>query len=354
MLLVTWLTDVAQIHNGSMVDLLQAICDGLVDRGLPIERVHVSFVPNHPQLRVGVLQWSPGQTASWGHAAWPEDRMRSPSHRRNPVRLLRKAKFRKFECSSTLARFLNGIGSRESWLRKGFTDYFGLALNGGYQRPVTLAFMTRYPGGFSEENLVDFRTVAWASQAAFQRETLRTLTGTITSTYLGKSTGARVVAGEMRRGATSRMKAVVWFSDLRGFTQLSERLNEEHVIEMLNVFFDSVGECIEANGGEILKFIGDAVLAVFPYEDETSLKTSCAAAVQGALLCLEKLDEVNRDRLQRGEPTVRTGIGLHRGEVVYGNIGTPTRLDFTVLGHPVNMASRLSRAVLKLVNFLGE
>ena len=83
--LVTWMTMIAQKRCDSMTGLLQEICDGLADKGMPIDRVHVSFIPHHPQLRIGVLQWSPGQTVGWGHVAWPEDRVRSPLYRRNPV-----------------------------------------------------------------------------------------------------------------------------------------------------------------------------------------------------------------------------------------------------------------------------
>ncbi|MEE2787458.1 MAG: adenylate/guanylate cyclase domain-containing protein [Myxococcota bacterium] len=349
--LVTEIIESSLSTEGNLGDLIERMCTRLRRHVTSVERVHVSFIPHHPQLRVGVLQWSPGSTVGWGHVSWP-DEVRSPVYRKNPLYALRHGLTDEIRIRLGRSKSTERYRLTQSLAEEGFTDFFGVALAGGYVAPITMTFMTRAIHGFSDVELRSLRTFAWASQPAFQRETLRELASTICSTYIGKEAGHRVVCGEMRRGQSSRMEAVVWFSDLRGFTPLAQTVSEEKLIQYLNIFFDTVGQCIEENGGEILKFIGDAILAVFPYDGAERAREACDAAVRSALVCLETLDALNEERLKRNEPTLRAGIGLHRGEVVYGNIGTTSRLDFTVLGQPVNLASRIESKCSEIGEFL--
>ena len=152
-----------------------------------------------------------------------------------------------------------------------------------------------------------------------------------------------VFSGEIRRGQLTRLDAVVCFCDLRAFTRMSEELPEEKMVSALNQFFDVVGHAIEENGGEILKLVGDAVLAVFTFESVEDEADASCRAIRAGRRCLELLGEVNEARSSRGESELRCSIGLHSGEVVYGNIGTETRLDFTIIGRTVNLASRVER-----------
>src|SRR5262249_34992066 len=137
------------------------------------------------------------------------------------------------------------------------------------------------------------------------------------------------------------LHAVIWFSDLQGFTSMSERLGGVALIDVLNDFFGALGQAIDAHGGEILKFIGDAVMAIFPLEEDGDPRTACDAALAAAAKAAVTLAETNRRRQQEGAPRIACGMALHIGEVLYGNVGGTFRLDFTVIGPAVNLASRL-------------
>ncbi|MCK4868889.1 MAG: adenylate/guanylate cyclase domain-containing protein, partial [Alphaproteobacteria bacterium] len=162
-------------------------------------------------------------------------------------------------------------------------------------------------------------------------------------TYVGKSAGDRVNAGEIRRGDVSRIRAVLLFSDLRGFTQLSESLPGEAIVELLNEYFETLSAPFTAAGGEILKFIGDAVLAIMPVDGDGdgAARETCEIALTAANDAIAALARLNDARGKAGKPAFSAGLALHVGDVLYGNIGTPNRLDFTVIGHAVNLASRI-------------
>jgi adenylate cyclase len=143
------------------------------------------------------------------------------------------------------------------------------------------------------------------------------------------------------RGAVEMIEAAIWFADLRGFTLLSERSPIPEVLARLNVWFGIAGEVVEAHGGEVLKFIGDAVLAIFPTSGESDRRAACRKALAAAQEFCRRTDAENVLRLSSGGPPLAHGLALHVGEVAYGNVGASHRLDFTVIGPAVNRASRL-------------
>jgi len=166
--------------------------------------------------------------------------------------------------------------------------------------------------------------------------------------YLGPKTAERVLAGQVQRGDVEEINAVVWFSDLRGFTPMTAGASPRELIAWLNDYFTAVARGITQHDGEILKFIGDAILAVWPVAGSRSPEATCRAALQAARDANAELDQLNQARQQRGLQPLQHGIGLHIGPVQYGNIGTNERLDFTVIGSAVNTASRLEGVCGKL------
>jgi adenylate cyclase len=144
------------------------------------------------------------------------------------------------------------------------------------------------------------------------------------------------------------MRAVIMMTDLRGFTALSDRLPGDEVIELLDDYFDAIATPIEKRKGEVLKFIGDGMLAIFPAEDDDDFSQSSVHALEAATEGLTRLDAVNRARDAVGRSELRIGIGLHLGEVIYGNVGSADRLDFTVIGPAVNLASRIEDLTKRL------
>jgi adenylate cyclase len=172
-----------------------------------------------------------------------------------------------------------------------------------------------------------------ALRNACELRTLRQIELTLLDTYTGSTTARRILAGRVRRGQVETLEAALMLCDLRGFTELSNRLPVERVLELLDAYFDRVVPAITAAGGEVLKFMGDAVLAFFHRE---AAAEACEAALRGGLNALERLDE-----FRSPDAALSAGIALHYGEVSYGNIGSGRRLDFTVIGRDVNLLSRM-------------
>jgi adenylate cyclase len=228
---------------------------------------------------------------------------------------------------------------------QGATDYavFALRLPGGVMSAVSIA--TDAPDGFEDSQIGAFRTlVPLLALIVESKETAR-MARALLEVYLGKDAGDAVLKGQVRRGDARTIAAAIWFCDLRDFTRLSNAMPNEAVIAMLNDFFDTMAKPVIARGGEILKFIGDAMLAIFPMKDDLDRDCQCRMALDAALEALEGLKALNVRRSEKGQMPLKAGIGLHAGSVSYGNIGAIqddlARLDFTVIGPAVNLAARL-------------
>jgi adenylate cyclase len=222
----------------------------------------------------------------------------------------------------------------------GLTDYFLMPLP--FQdatRTSTMSFASIREGGFSDLDLERLRMAAriWSSVA--ERWVLRHIALDLLAHYLGRAPAERVYSGQIERGDVSRIEAAILICDLRGFTTMTDRAQHGEIVSLLNRWFEVVGAAISAHRGDILKFMGDGLLAVFPLEE--SRAATCDRALDGALAALAGTDELNSALTQEGRSPLAFGIGLHWGEVEFGNIGTRDRLDFTVIGPAVNIASRL-------------
>ena len=150
-----------------------------------------------------------------------------------------------------------------------------------------------------------------------------------------------MLSGAITRGSAETIACALWYCDLRGFTAMSERLPRDALIQLLNDYFACMAAPVHAHGGEVLKFVGDAMLAIFPIADDLDRDRACLTALRAAEEALEELDRLNATRRETGRPQIEVGIALHTGAVMYGNIGAPTRLDFTVIGPAVNLVTRI-------------
>ena len=196
-----------------------------------------------------------------------------------------------------------------------------------------MSFATADKSGFSDTERATFVRIAPALRNVSELRTLRTAEQALLDTYVGALTARRVLEGHIRRGEVETLEAALMLCDLRGFTELSNRLPSKRVLQLLDAYFDCVVPAINEAGGEVIKFMGDAVLAFFHREDASS---ACAAGLQGALSALQRLQQ-----LAVSDAELRAGIALHHGNVSYGNIGYGHRLDFTLIGPDVNFVSRL-------------
>jgi adenylate cyclase len=210
----------------------------------------------------------------------------------------------------------------------GATDYVALPIPSMRGDVHVLTVWTDRPGGWTAPELEGLHTCLPTFALVVETFESRRLARTILETYLGQRTGPRVLAGQIHRGASERIRAAVWFSDLRSFTDMTRELGDEATVQALDVWFEVAVEAIEDHGGEVLKFIGDALLAIFPVQGD-----AWGEAVDAAVAAALRI---------RGREALASGVAIHTGEVLYGNVGAPGRLDFTVLGSAVNKAARVS------------
>ncbi|MGI9380926.1 MAG: adenylate/guanylate cyclase domain-containing protein, partial [Methyloligellaceae bacterium] len=224
--------------------------------------------------------------------------------------------------------------------QNGLTDYIVLALPFSDGSFKAMSFATDRPGGFSPSDLEILHGLRLPLATTIEVRYLRHLANLLMETYVGHVAGRRVLNGEIKRGSGENIQAVIWFCDLKGFTNLSEKLEAPVLIDYLNTYLEIIETAISSQGGEILKFIGDAVLAIFQTVNGDEKQTA-RAALEGAIRAQNEISKVNQERLQQDLPPIACGIGIHYGDVHYGNVGGMKRLDFTVIGPAVNLASRL-------------
>jgi adenylate cyclase len=227
----------------------------------------------------------------------------------------------------------------------GITQYLVLPIGGaGYHNVATVA--TRRPEGFTEAELSTIRRLLALFALHVERHIALRISANVLETYLGAEAGRRVLEGSIRRGAGTRIEAVIWSSDLRGFTDLADRLAADAMIAILDAYFEAMAGAVIAERGEVLKFVGDGLLAVFPLDGDYGGRTAADAALaaaeasERAVAALNAAPPVELAAIEGWAP-LRSGIGLHEGEVFFGNVGAPERLDFTVIGKAVNAASRI-------------
>ncbi|WP_298252603.1 adenylate/guanylate cyclase domain-containing protein [Bradyrhizobium sp.] len=241
-----------------------------------------------------------------------------------------------------------------------YTDYVVHSVpfaDGSYK---ALSFATKCAGGFGDREVALFAAVIPAVAFNLEVQAWRRTARTLLDTYVGRQSGRRVLEGQIQRGAGETIRAVIWLCDLRGFTSLSETLPRDALIDLLNSYFGPMCDAVAAQGGEVLKFIGDAMLAIFPISQDAAAAQICLAALAAAECARSALSEENGRRRNEGLPQIEYGLALHVGGVMYGNIGSDTRLDFTVIGPAVNLTARiesmcrqLSRSLLLSSDFVA-
>jgi adenylate cyclase len=203
---------------------------------------------------------------------------------------------------------------------------------------VYSSWVTASADGFADTHIAALTRVVPTLTLAVKASALARMTGTLMETYLGRDAGRRVLSGRIMRGVADRIDAVLWFSDLRGFTRITDSAPEQ-VIPLLNDYADVIVSAIHSEGGDVLKLIGDGILAIFAAADRAR---ACATALTAATVARSEVAALNLRRARDGLPVTDMYLGLHVGEVFYGNIGSTERLDFTVVGPAVNEASRIA------------
>jgi adenylate cyclase len=340
--LASWLANDAP--HDSVSNLFNAFCRQVVLSGVPVWRASLGLEGLHPEV------------SGWQHI-WMQksltleatDRATAPtsqSYLTSPTRAVDEtnAPFRRL-----LAIPSPDMPLLESLRLDGATDYIMYPLPFlDRTRTAVISFATLQPGGFSQEALGSLCREVGRLSPYLERHVLRHITIELLDTYVGPKAGRRIIEGRVERGAFEFIEAAILFADLRGFTHLSEHSPIPKVLDHLNAWFGSIGDVLEANGGEILKFIGDAVLAIFPTSADGNREQACHKALTAAQEISRRSEADNVRRASLGRPAVLHRMSLHVGEVAYGNVGAARRLDFTVIGPAVNRAGRLLELAKRL------
>jgi adenylate cyclase len=340
---IAWLA-----HEGRLIadasKLVEELMDRLVAAGAPILRFTLGLQAIHPQWRTMGFEWRRGGTVI--QAVRPHGIENTAAYIGSPIQELaetrRPVRYRLDALTPDNHEVLHGLAAM------GGTDYYATAMRVAAGRPPAVTFMTDRANGFSDADLGKFHQLIDHLAPIVEARIGQRLSTTLMETYLGHVVGEQILGGLIKRGDGQVINAVLWFSDLRDFTGLNERLEASVLLELLNNYLQLVGDALKAHGGEILKFIGDGVMAYFPAEDVLFLPQVTNNAIAAARRLIEDIAFANEARATGGLDPVRFGVGLHVGPVTFGNIGTEDRLDFTVIGPAVNRAARLESLTKEL------
>lgn len=311
----------------------------LCAEGFPIFRLFVSLRTLHPQVLAIGLSWRRGQQEAT-EVPRAHDILESPQYLNSPIRLI-------FEGAQMVRRRIAaGSGAVDFPIladlkEEGVTDYLALPLEFSQGAKNVISLATDRPGGFQPSDIDRFVELMPLLALVLEVKEKQRMSNTLLETYLGRDAGRRVLSGLVKRGDGATIAAALWYCDLRGFTRMSEALPRDEVIGTLNDWFAVLAEPVHAHGGDVLKFIGDAMLAIFPIADDLDRDRACHTALSAAEAALDGLDSLNEGRREAGRAPLEMGLALHMGAVMYGNIGAPDRLDFTIIGPAVNLVTRI-------------
>ncbi len=322
-------------------ELLRQVGGRFVECGVQLDRAAIVMRTLHPLFAVSGFVWHAGSDLVDEFSGDHQSQSRE-SYQRSPIRRI-------FEGDPEIRRRLyrsdcpNDFPVLDDLRAEGVSDYLVLPLPFSDGRTYAASFATAAAGGFTDDQAKRLRELTPTLALVVEILAVRAIARTLADTYIGPSAGQRVLDGAIYRGVNETIDAVIWISDLRGFTALSDTLAPPVVLGILNDHFERLTGAISAQGGEVLKFMGDSLLAIFPVEVLGGAGSATSAALTAARAARRAMDERNAERAERNLAPVRFGIGLHRGEVLYGNIGAPDRLDFTVIGPAVNHTARIEQ-----------
>lgn len=343
----------------SIAALLDSYCRFLCHEGFAIRRCNMTTATIHPLMHNSRHVWfdratDPGpinpdvvvgrHQYTFGHSLIDEIYFNANAPR-NPQFLA--SPFYVIEQRGELHEGIRSLGEPQRFpvfddlAMLGCSDYYGAVLDNYSGLRQTIGLATDRPGGFGKQGVSELKESLGMLSLLLNTVIESQTKNTLATVYLGQDPGRRVCAGMIHRGEVVSIEAAVWFSDLRDFTASGEELPPEELVERLNEYFEIVAGAIHIAGGEILKYIGDAVLAIFPVSTERGAREACVAAVRALQDVTQRLSSLNERAAASNKPELAHGVGLHIGTASYGNIGGPERLDFTVIGRAVNIASRI-------------
>lgn len=345
--IVDWLLEEAPALP-SCRHVLEGLIDRLTAEGMQLHRAVLGIGVLHPELMAKTYTWERGaryvSETEIHHGIETTDQYLD-----SPFRPLN-------EGEPFVRQRLTGPNAEvtypmlEEQRDAGATDYIAIGLPRSDGNIYRSSWTTDRDGGFTESEIDRLLTLRPVIGVIAELQSRAEMTKSVLDLYLGREAGRRVYAGEIKRGEGNTIHSVLWMCDLRGFTSLSDRIALNDLIAVLNDYFEAVTGPIHASGGEVLKFIGDAVLGIFRIEDESEIAEICERALSAAELAVANMHILNRRRRRAEKEPLNFSIALHVGDAMYGNVGAHDRLDFTVIGPAVNLCARLEA----LAGSLGE
>jgi len=336
----------------SAAELMLEFCIYLHANGYPISRMTIIIPTLHPQVFATVLVWREDDPEI-KIILEPHDILTQPKFSDSPFAPIIKG-------AGGVRRRLEGDNPKLDYPvckdlhEEGATDYAAMPFTFSDGQINVMSMTSFAEGGFSTSHLGQIFEVLPMLGRLFEVHAQKRTSVALLETYLGPRTGQRVLEGQIKHGDGEHIHAVIWFCDFRDSTMLSESMEQENYLLHLNKFFHCMAGGIIENGGEVLRFIGDAILAIFPiageteksWENATGALEACRKAIKATEIISERIDSVNQENKEL--PPLGYGIGLHLGNVTYGNIGIPERLDFTVIGSAANKAARIESLTKEL------
>jgi len=344
-----WLIE-AGLSGTPETEILAGLCERLTGLGMPVGRAMVIVDTLHPVYEGRLFRWRSSRRATES-----TEYGRSDADEQTAARWRESVFYHLLETGrSHLRQRLTGTADHEfphypELRADGMTDYLAIVkpftASGaiGELDCVYQSWATDHPEGFRDADIDALVRLTPTLSLAVKSVSLARVAETLVETYLGRDAGRRVLSGRISRGVADRIDAVLWFSDLQGYTRITEAIEPEAIIPLLNAYSEAVIAAINAAGGDVLKLMGDGILAIFPAGDRPDERSAaCRAALAAAEDAWQRIDAVNAERAADGLPVTGMYLGLHIGEMFYGNIGSAERLDFTVVGPAVNEVSRIA------------
>ena len=342
--LAGWVTEAGLIGRTES-DLMAGFCRRVADAGVPLTRAIVILDTLHPVYEGRAFRWRAdaaevAEAVDYGRTNEGEA---AENWRRSPFfHLLQSGEkvMRRRLAAGDPADFPTIAQARDEGATDILVFVHRFAAEGviGEMDCVYSTWFTDAPNGFDEGGVSALKQLAPFLKLAVKSAALARMAGTLAETYLGRDAGRRVMDGRIVRGVAEKIGAVLWYSDLRGYTHISDNAPPEQIIPLLNDYAEVVVAAVHGHGGDVLKLIGDGTLAIFTGENR---EQSCRAALGAAARVRKGVVKLNGSRAEAGLPTTAVYLALHVGDVFYGNVGSKDRLDFTVIGPAVNEVSRI-------------
>ncbi len=317
-------------------NILVEMCTRLREAGVPVGRATLHFRTHHPEWLGARILWRTGMEEAkisfFGYGVESTSQFQN-----SPANEILSGTPEVRQNLEGIAESGHAYPLYVELSRDGFTDYIAWPMDHTFGKKHVMTFACDRPGGFSDDDILFLKDLTPALTLVTEIRLKNILARTFLRTYVGPHASEQILAGATTRGSGVTIEAAILICDLRGFTAISDLWPRDDVIDLLNAYFDAMSDPVEAHGGEILKFMGDGLLAIFPLSNPNA-GIDLLRAIAESQTAMETL---NAENVKRGRPLLNYGVGVHVGDVMYGNIGSRKRLDFTVIGPAVNVASRL-------------